>query len=440
MQRSAPSKFGVISVISAVVVLILIVGLATFSFLTLPEEPPPPVETFDNPVVAVSPDEVDPALAISLLAGVALDDVIEQAINKARPGTALATIISSPDLSAKEAAGSLLLLGDKFGQREESALAILSYQLAGTMATLSPDLSDTLRADIFLQAGIGLTRLERPILAKIYLDQANLVVGESPYLQAAYRQDVFSGLNRAYLALGLKAEARQSLERSLDPPNLGALPERPLVLPAKQEIALPIQVQEAEARRWRAAQFVVKDLVERGGIVQPEALEALQVALLAEDEAKSIYFAEAVQAEAQLSGKVNIVQAKIAWQSIKYRIAKGEFGLSLVPQWEASVDQIKADLTVGHEELYRLYGDIIVAIPIAEDIDRATEESLRRQVLAGQLGHYPDYPAEPLKMQLLEASARLIETQPSTELRVSYLSVDSTDYYTLISDRDVISP
>lgn len=437
MQRAAPSKFGVISIISTVIVLILIMGLAIFSFLVEPAEPEP-VETFDNPILAVGPEHIDPALAVALLAGISTTDVINQAINKARPGTGLATLISSPDLAAPEAAGDFLLLGEKFANQDNEARAKLSYQLAGTMATLSPDLSDTLRADIFLQSGIGLTALDEPVLAKVYLDQAFLVATESTYLQAAYRQSILEALHKAYLALDLREEARRSLERSLQPPNLAALPERPLVLPAVQKVAFPGQVQAAEAQRWQAAQAVAKELVELGGTTNPETLAALRNALLYEDQIKILFFDESFEAEKQLSAKVNILQAKISWQSIKYRIARRGFGVSLVPEWEATVDLIQADLAASHEALYQLYSDIIVAMPIASDIDLATEEALRRQVLAGELGQYPNYPSEDLKAQLLRASAKLIETQPSTELRVSYLSVNDTDYYTLISDQDVL--
>jgi hypothetical protein len=437
MQQSSPSKFGVISIISTIVVITLIIGLALLSFFLEPEAPVS-AEPVPSHKTTTDTEAIDAALAIAVLAGVSETDVIQQAINKARPDTALATIMFSPDVRAKEAAGALLLLGEKFSQKNNLARAILSYQLAGTMATLSPDLSDTLRADIFLQAGSGLTALDEPILAKIYLDQAFLVATESPYLQAAYRHSVLDALHRAYLDLGLKEEARNSLNLGQSPANLEAVPERPLVLPDVQSVALPMDAQEAEAQRWRAAQFVVKDLVELGGTVRPENLETLRLTLLKEDEVKSRYFSEAIQAESQLSGKVNLIRARIAWQSTKYRIAKQAFGIGVVPEWESFVGQIEADLDGSYEELYQLYNDIIVAIPIASDIDRATEEAIRRQVLAGELGHYPNNPAEELKAQLLAASATLLETQPRTELRVSYLSVENTDYYTLISEQDIV--
>jgi hypothetical protein len=365
--------------------------------------------------------------------------VIDQAISKARPGTALATIVYSPELNSKDVAGDLILLGRKFTERGNTTRARLSYQMAGTLATLSPDMSDTLRADIFLQAGIGLIEQEDPILAKIYLDQAFLVATESNYLQAAYRRSILEQLRQAYLDIGLKQEAQKSIEASMEPPNLVSLPESPLVLPVGKEVPLSLDVQQAETKRWQAAQAVVKELVELGGVVKPETKTNLREALFKEDEVKTQFFAEALEAEKQLSGKVNITQAKINWQSIKYRLARQGFGISLVPEWEEQAEQIRSELTSSYEDLYRLYSDIIVAMPDASQIDRATEEALRRQILAGQLGQYPNYPSEQLKIQLLDATARLVETQPGTELRVSYLSVDSVDYYTLISDEKILN-
>lgn len=438
MPKSSSSKFGIIAIFSTVAILLLIIALALFSFLVKPNEPEP-AEVIKNPVFVVTPADIDPALAIARLGGVSTLDIVDQAVSKARPGTALAGIVFSPDLTAKDAAGALLLLAGEFFQRGDKLQARLSYQLAGTLATLSPELSDTLRADIFLQAGLGLTNAEAPILAKIYLDQAFLVATESNYLQPAYRRTVLERLGPAYLAINLKDESRKSLEMSMNPPSLQALPENPLVLPVGKDVAMPQEVQEAENVRWRAAQAVAKELVEKGGTVNPATLDNLRQALLKEDSVKMPFYNGALQAEPQLSGKVNLIQSKINWQSTKYRVAKLGFGLSLVPEWESQAEQVRSELTSSYEDLYRLYGDMILAMPDASQIDRATEEALRHQILAGQLGQYPNYPAEKLKEQLLEATARLVKTQPGTELRVSFLSVDGVDYYTLISDKKILN-
>ena len=438
MPDSSSFKFGLIAIASTVVIIILILGLALFSFFFQPEAPVE-VESFDNPLAAVQVEDVDPALAIALLGGVSPLDVIEEALTKVRPGTALATIVYTPNLPARETAGNLLLLAARFAERDDAARARLCYQMAGSLATLSPDLPDTVRADIFLQAGAGLTSLEEPVLAELYLDQAHLVATESRYLQAAYRQEVLVKLNRAYLDIGREEKARQSLAASTEPPALAALPESPLALPVAGQVAFPAEVQQAEAARWQAAQRAMTELVTLGGSLRPETLAALRDALLAEDAAKTRFFEQALQAEPQLSGQAGIVQARLGWQSIKYRIARQGFGLSLVPEWEAQETRLQDDLSTSYQDLYRLYSDIIVAMPDASQIDRATEESIRRQILAGQMGHYPNYPVGALKTQLLQATARLVETQPGTDLRVSFLSIDGVDYYTLVSDAEILN-
>ncbi|HEY83934.1 MAG TPA: hypothetical protein G4N96_02295 [Chloroflexi bacterium] len=437
MRQRSPSKFGVIAILSALVIVILLSGLIIFSFLVKPEDIEP-VKVLENPVSAVNAKDVDPALAIAQLGGISPLDVAERAINKSRPGAALATIIFSPEIEAKDAAGNLLLLANKFTQADDTAHARSSYQMAGTLATLSPDLSDTLRADIFVQAGIGLAEAGDPILAKIYLDQAFLVATESAYLQPAYRRTILEQLGQAYRNIGLKDLARKSLELSLNPANLETLSEAPLVLPVGKKISYPLEVQEAEAIRWQAAQVLGRELVELGGEARPETIAALQKALLKEDQVKSRFIAQALETEKQLSGKVDLLQAKINWQSIKYRLARQGFGISIIPEWEDQAEQIRAELTASYEALFRLYNDIIVAMPDASQINRSTEEALRRQLLAGQLGQYPNYPSEQLKAQLLDATAKLVETQPGTKLRVSYLTVDGVDYYTLISDEEIL--
>ena len=167
---------------------------------------------------------------------------------------------------------------------------------------------------------------------------------------------------------------------------------------------------------------------------RPEALLALKEALLTEDRLKIQFFNTNLASEPQLSHKVDIVQAKIDWLSIKYRIARQGFGLSLVTEWESQEAQIEAELKASYELLYRFYSDLIVAIPDIAGLDRATEEATRRQILAGVLGHYPDYPSEQLRTTLLQTSARLIDTQAGASLRTGYVSIGGVIYYILIDE------
>lgn len=437
MQKSS-SNFGLIAILSTIAIIILISLLGVFSFLTQPADNKTATENLDINSLLQNTN-VDPALAVAQLGGLSASKIVRQATNKSRPGTALATLAYTPDILPQDAVGELLLLGNKFSRQFDTAHTQLSFEMAANIATLSPDLPDTLRADVFIQAGNGMANLENTDLAKLYLDQAYLIATESNYLQAAYRRSLLEQLNQAYLGINQNDLARRSLDQSLNPAELNGNAENRIELPTNQTIPLPLSIQEAEKARWEAAQAVVKNLVELGGEVRPENLSLLSAALLNEDALKTQFFADAFNSEQQLSSKVNIIYAQINWQSTKYRIGRQGFGISLVPEWEASAEQLRADLTSSYETLFRLYSDIIVAIPDASQIDRATEEALRRQLLAGKLGLYPNYPAEQLQSQLLSVTSLLVDTQPGIKLRVSFLSIHGKDYCILVSDKTILN-
>lgn len=436
MSQSSPPRIGVIAILSVVLILVLVVVLAIVGSFVQPEGRSN-IQSFKNPLDAVVPQIIDPALAMAQLGGLSANDIIDQAISQARPGTALATLVYGPSVEAQDGAGDLLLLGNRFIRQNDLARAKLVYEMAAVIATLSPNLSDTVRADILLQVGFGLIGIEASGPAKLCLDQVFLLATESNYLQAAYRSAVLTSLSEAYRALGLRNEAKQALELSAVPAELEALPETASVLPRGKFIPFPAEIQAAEAKRWQAAQAVGQQLVELGGQVRPEALLDLKAALLREDALKTQFLTTRLAAEPQLSNKVDLVQAQINWQSIKYRIARKGFGLSLVSEWESQEAQIRAELAASYALLYRFYADVIIAIPNVADIDRATEEVVRSQILAGLLGQYPDYPSEQLQLQLLQIVTRLIETQPGTSLRVSYVSIEGMVYYTLINEQQI---
>ncbi len=386
-----------------------------------------------NPLDMIEVEKVDPALALASLGGVSEAEVIREAIHKARPETALSALLFEPTLTDRESASNFLSLAAAYPVPEEQAKAILCYRMAGTIAILSPTIPDTGRADIFLQAGEGLIELEENVWAKFYLDQAFIVAARSPSLQAVQRRAIFARLQKNYIAIKERALARESLNISANPPPLGPpIPTDP-ILPPSEPVPLALVVQEAEAERWMRAQELAAILVERGGKAPQEAQQALQAALIAEDRQKLSFYRTEMATTARLTKKIDITMAQIDWLSIKYKVARRAYGISLVPEWEAEAGQIRADLTKTYETLYALYADLIVALPEASQIDKATEERLRREILAGELGRYPNYPEEQRQRQLLEATAHLLETQPDIQLFVGIDTIAGQERYTLVT-------
>lgn len=446
MQQSTKRKrsyLGLIVIVStlAVLMLILIAAVAAL-FLTNRSNADNPLDgsllTAASPLDIVEVEKVDPALALASLGGVPQADVITAAINKARPETALAATLYDPSLSDKESAGDFLLLAAAYQKTGNAASldrqkAVSCYRLAGTIATLSPDIPDTARADIFIQVGEGFIAVNEIELARFYLDQAFVVAAKSPYLQAAHRRTIFETLQKNYIRLNDREAARKSLNFTANLPSPTSTVVEQAILPSAESIPLPAAVQEAEANRWRRAQELAAILVERGGKAPKPTVEALREALLEEDGLKLPFYETELAAAARISKKIDITRAKIKWLSIKYRMARQAYGMSIVPEWETQAEQIRASLTKTYESLYALYADLIVALPDVSQIDRATEERLRREVLAGELGRYPNYPEEQRQKQLLDATGQLLDSQPELNLFVGVGTINGRELFTLTS-------
>ena len=385
-----------------------------------------------SPLNKLEVERIDPALALTSLGGLPESEVILEAIAKDRPETSLAGLLFQPALTDRESAGGFLQLARAYVRDAETDKAVLSYQMAGTIATLGPGIPDTARADIFIEAGEGLIEIDETNLARFYLNQAFTIASKSPFLQAAHRRSIFERLQKNYIILDERVLARQSLSLSANPPSIALSLNEQTVLPKPEPVVLPAEIQQAEAQRWQAAQELAVLLVDRGGNAPQSVVDTLANALIAEDQLKLPYLKRGADNTTQLSKKIDIVLAQITWLSIKYRVARQAYGISLIPEWETNVEQIRAELTKSYEDLYRLYADLIVGLPNASQIDKATEERLRREILAGELGRYPNYPEQQRQKQLLEATNRLIATQPELNVFIGVARVNNQEMYTLI--------
>jgi hypothetical protein len=296
-----------------------------------------------GPLTMVDVDQVDPALALASLGGVSEAEVIATAVDKARPETALAAVLYQPALTDKETAGSFLLLAAAYSRSSLPNKAVFSYKMAGITAILSPNIPDTVRTDLFLQTAEGLIDLNEAALAKFFLNQAFTVASNSPFLQAVQRRAIFERLQKNYIILGERELARTSLNISATPPQLASSIPEQQILPQTEEVPLTELVQEAEANRWQKAQELAAILVERGGNAPEATKNALREALVEEDRQKLPFFEGELATATRLSKKIDVTNAKIEWLSIKYKVARRAYGISLVPEWEAQVEQIRAD-------------------------------------------------------------------------------------------------
>lgn len=430
-SRRKNSRLGLIIIIGTLTIIGIILVIAVGGLLLSGQLNPWQVTTGqsvlfgNNPPSQIDESLIDPALALASLGGVPDIEVIAKAINTDRPETALAAILYTPSLSDQETSGELARLASLYQNNPEKAT--LCLQWAGATATLSPYLTDTARVDLFIQVGEGMLNLEQAGFAESYFDQAFLLASESPYLQAVQRRTFFERLQKNYIVLNNRQKARTSLNLSADPPAISSTLTEGTVLPSANSIAVPADLQKSEALRWQYAQELAAILVERGGNAPTANQQVLQQALQNEDQQKLAFFETALENATSISQKVDITWAKIQWLSIKYRVAKNGYGISLVPEWESAAEQIRADLTKTYELLFMLDADLIVALPNVAKIEAATVERLRQEVLAGELGRYPNYPEEQRKKQLIEAVNQYATNQPDYPIIITVTTPNTSN-------------
>lgn len=160
-----------------------------------------------------------------------------------------------------------------------------------------------------------------------------------------------------------------------------------------------------EARRQAA--FELLQTLSTGGSGSPELVSALAGALQAEDAAKLGLYQQTLEGTSQPGLRIDAHWQKIRWLMLKYQVASGGLGLSVVPDWETQLAQIRSDLSKAYEELYFDYEDLVTALPEARLIGPGSYQVRRQVILDGRLGRYVNYPAQQLADKLQDAAQAL---------------------------------
>jgi tetratricopeptide (TPR) repeat protein len=394
-----------------------------------------------SPIGQIRPEQVEPSLALASLAGVDDVDLVTASLEEGELDTAYATILFSTQLSDGEHVGNLLMLGQRYETAGDRSNAESCYHQASLISTMSPTLSDLARAHSFVETGEGFASWGRRAEALFNYDQAFALALHSPLIRAPHRAGLLEQLALAYEALGerekatesrsLRAEILFSTEGSETSPGTGA--EQPIANFLTQIPAPTLaMVASYEERRVGA----VLDLSEflagspSGQAIPEELGTEVTQALVNEDKARSTAYEDELAAASSMVLRIGIAEARADWLLVKYRVALGAYGLQLVPAWSEDVTGIAAELSQARQELHGIYGEQIATFSDATAKNRAWFDILRSEILQGELGTYPEYPAEELISELTEVSTRLIEAGDSS-LHPEVLYEGSTPLFSL---------
>jgi hypothetical protein len=398
-------------ILLALVGLLVVVAVASAAvYLILRQQSQ--ATSWQDPILAIVPEEITSDLALYPLAGASELDTVDAAIVNGDLETAYAALVFDLEFSDAQRIGRLILLGNQFVQTEQPERVALVYQQAYDVAVLSPYLNDPARADAFLASGQGWAAMEEESQASRAYDQAYLIAVQSPYLQMANRRDLLTALETAYRDLGdvERAEACRASIIELDqqtsphpPLALGEVPD----LPRGDVVISSPEIGALEETRRQAAYALLQPLSEGSGS-PANLVEDLAQALQAEDAAKLEFYRQELEGTTQSSRRINVSWQLIRWLMLKYKVASRGFGLILVPEWEAQLPEIQSALSKAYEGLFFDYEDLVTALPEASLMGPGSYQVRRQVILDGRLGRYPNYPIQQLADKLQEAVAGLI--------------------------------
>jgi hypothetical protein len=219
-------------------------------------------------------------------------------------------------------------------------------------------------------------------------------------------------LEAAYRDLGVleSAEAcRQTiveLDQASEPQPAAPSMEVPALSPSGEPISSP-EVGALEEARRQAAYALLQSLL--GGAEPPAGqVSALAEALKAEDAAKLALYEQELAGTIQASRRIDVHRHLVRWLTLKTQVAEKAFGLSIVPEWEAQVADIRSALSTAYEGLFYDYEDLVTALPDASLMEPGHYQDRRLVTLSGRLGQYPNYPEQQMADKIREAVTKLI--------------------------------
>jgi hypothetical protein len=379
---------------------------------------------------------IAPTLSITSLAGAPDLPTINALLARDETDSAYATAVYATEVTDRQRLGALLLIGGKYTEARNTAQAQLAYQAARDLAVLSPSLSDFERTEGLAQIAAALYKLKNANDAGLTLSAAKDIVLASPFLKDAHR---FVLLNKMILSAQQgndtarikelndeRAKFVASSEANAPPPS-----EPPDPLPAVEALPKNDTINAQRQKRVTAALKIAQ--LGRGATIPDAALLELEDALVAEDAVRMKVY-NAPTDKLPLAQKAALVRARIEWLSLKYRVARRAFGASLMPDWEDKVDEIRSQLAKAYEDFYSLRSEQAVTLPKTKDIELAESFLLRRHILAGRLGLYPNFPEEDFVDKLNDSTDKLIANQPHTSLRLKVEGAVDRFFYHLVDD------
>lgn len=422
--------------------LLLVIGLSALGIAAfLPRGEMSDALTWTPPLEQIDARALDPSTSLLPLTGMEAARALDAMLDAGHWENAYALIAYDPTLPDPTRIGALLQLGTRYAATKDVRRAAACYQAAARIATLSPMLSDSVRVDTYLQVAVGLRALNGRDAARLAIDQAYLVTAYTPTLPREARARRLAQVADAYARLDLDALAAQARAKASEYATVKgeegvSLPREPFVI-ASGKLPPSTEVANAMQTRLAAAQQLLEDAqqnpLQSAADLPQDSLAQLSDALRQEDRARFAYYDQEIARAKEPVARAALLHDRVNWLALKYRVARGAFGVVLVAEWGKNPAAIADAWSDAWGDLLRWYEAQAAAIPNAQAVSQAMEDVLRQELLALRWGWYRGASEKELRAALREVTQKLRE-QSITSLRLDVLNRDGKMIDWLVPD------
>lgn len=311
----------------------------------------------------VEPSGVPPSLALLALADYPAEQVWQAPVQQEEWDGALAMWLFGPAQPDRTSVDRLLTLAqaEARGAPDDAAALLLA---AADVTRISPELTDRDRADLLVLLGIRMEELGLSASAVSEWRQAEILAHHSPTLQPHYRATLLQTLSTLYQQAGAGTLAVRAREAVAQVGTGGA----PLVVPEMaplEQAALPEQPAELRVARERRRVAALQAGVALNGGTAEGAYTELRDALVAERQLHEAWIAAQLSQEPPLAVRAELLLYQIEWLQRERMLALG-FGGEAFADWR--------DRQVATEAELSATWDALEAVRIAQGLQDGNRE------------------------------------------------------------------
>jgi hypothetical protein len=263
------------------------------------------------------------------------------------------------------------------------------------------------------------------------LAQVETIARYSLSLLPAQRREILGKLVEAYRSSGdsqSAASMQKLLGESGGGPGITAETAGASLADLRGSVVLPASVTGAVVVRQQAAAQVAANWFQADEGDRSALARRLGDALIEEDRVRTEFYSSATGLSP--ADRLALLHDQVAWLTTKYRVARGDYGVSLVPAWEDDVEGVRTALAEAYTDLINGYGRQVDTLSSA-DASRVRVELLRQGVLWSRLGLLPASVEDALSEKLTDASRQLWTRQGNAGLTIVVQDVDASRFYLL---------